>query len=144
LSADLDTSALVKRYVAEPESALLAPFFDAGALATSRITWAEARAALARRERESPLAAAALAEARRKLSADWPALRLVEVTQPVVERAGDLADVFALRGYDAVQLASAEVVWRVLDERLVFVSFDRRLNRSARLLGLSLPEGAPD
>jgi predicted nucleic acid-binding protein len=144
LSAYLDTSALVKRYVAEPESALLAPFFDVGALATSRITWAEARSALARREREAPLAAAALAEARRRLGVDWPLLRLVEVTQPVVERAGELADAFALRGYDAVQLASAEAVWRVLGGPLVFLSFDRRLNRAARLLGLSLPDGIPD
>lgn len=144
MRAYLDTSALVKRYVAESGSLLVAPLFEAGALATSRITWAEARAAFARREREAPSSAAALAEARRKLGTDWPALRLVEVTQPVVERAGQLADAFALRGYDAVQLASAEAVLRVLGGPLVFLSFDRRLNRSARLLGLELAEGAPD
>ena len=44
---------------------------------------------------------------RRRLRNDWPDYAIVEVTQPLVEPAGDYADLFALRGYDSVQLAAA-------------------------------------
>lgn len=45
--------------------------------------------------------------ARQALARDWPHFFVVEVTQPVVERAGEFAETFALRGYDSVQLAAA-------------------------------------
>jgi uncharacterized protein len=144
LSLYLDTSALVKLYVEEEGSDAVWRLVESDAGATCRITWAEALAALARRERESaPDAAEVWAVARRRLRHDWPALRIVEVTQPLVEQAGEFAETFALRGYDAVQLAAGQALSRALTQAPVFVSFDRRLNRAARVLGLILPEGLP-
>lgn len=140
----LDSSALVKLLIQEPGSDEVWAAVGAVAPVTSRITYAEARAALARRERESTL----LHEgdwtmARDNLVAYWRRLRVIEVTQPVVEAAGDLADTFGLRGYDAVQLASAQQVALAGGEDLCFVSFDRRLNRAAQVLGMNLVAQAP-
>jgi uncharacterized protein len=144
LSIYLDTSALVKLYVEEEGSDAVWRLVGADAGATCRVTWAEALAALARRERESAADSAAVwAVARERLAHDWPALQIVEVTQPLVEQAGEFAQTFALRGFDAVQLAAGQALGRVLTEAPVFVSFDRRLNRAARVLGLALPEGVP-
>lgn len=139
----LDTSALVKLCIDEDSSSDVWRIVEGLQPATCRITWAEARSALARREREQPADAAVWAVARHRLSEDWRRLHLVEVSQPLVEKAGEFADVFALRAYDAVQLAAAHLVQRTLVEPVGFVCFDRRLNRAARLLGLQVPEGFP-
>lgn len=140
----LDSSALVKLLIGEPGSDEVWAGIAAVAPVTSRVTYAEARAALARRERESTL----LDEgdwtmARDNLVAYWSRLRVIEVTQRVVETAGDLADTFGLRGYDAVQLASAQQVAVAGGDALCFVSFDRRLNRAAQVLGMNLLAQAP-
>ena len=106
-----DTSALVKLYVREAGSdALLAEAGAASAVAVCRIAWAEAVAAMARRARDVPADAAALDAARQRLRDHWPHYVVVEVTQALVERAGEYADTFALRGYDSVQLAAARMV----------------------------------
>ena len=135
-----DTSALVKLYVVEPESgALKREVAGADAVAVSRIAWAEAFAALSRRAREVPEDAKAAEAAKRAIASDWPRLVVLEVSQPVVELAGELADTFALRGYDSVQLATARVATDVLKEPLSFACFDSRLNRAAKVLGMQTP-----
>lgn len=60
------------------------------------------------------------------------------MTQTVVDRAGEYADAFALRGYDAVHLASARLAREGSGEAVTFACFDRRLNQAARLLEMTL------
>jgi predicted nucleic acid-binding protein len=134
-----DTSALLKLYLDEPESGALHEFADAAEnVAACRIAWAEAWAGFARKGREAPRALAAIAAARAAFAEDWPAWSIVEITQPLVERAGSFADAFALRAYDSVQLAAAH---SLLEQRaeVAFASFDARLNRAAQVLGMSVP-----
>lgn len=64
-------------------------------------------AALSRLQREDPICNADLEQARQHLIQSWKTFMIVEVSQPLVETAGRFADVFALRGYDSVQLAAA-------------------------------------
>jgi predicted nucleic acid-binding protein len=114
-----DTSALVKLYLHEAESdAMLAEAAAAATIAVCRIAWAEAMAALARRGREVPADGPALDAARQRMQAHWRSYLIVEVTQPLVELAGDYADTFALRGYDSVQLAAARTVQQSANEGL--------------------------
>ena len=53
-----------------------------------------------------------------------------------MELAGEYADIFALRGYDSVQLASARQVQEAASEELCFACFDTRLQKAARVLGM--------
>jgi uncharacterized protein len=132
-----DTSALLKLYVAEDASdAVQAQAGSATALAVCRVAWAEAMAALARRTRETPADADAIEAVRASLRADWPNYAIVEITQPLVELAGDYADTFALRGYDSVQLAAARILQEAASEPLRFACFDGRLNKAAHVLGM--------
>lgn len=132
-----DTSALIKLYIKEEFSAdVHAHATRATAIAVVRIAWAEAMAALARRVRENPVDADALASVRARLRHDWPGLATVEVTQAVVEQAGEYADTFALRGYDSVQLAAASTLRQATREDVCFACFDTRLNKAAKVLGL--------
>jgi uncharacterized protein len=53
-----------------------------------------------------------------------------------VELAGEYADVFALRGYDSVQLACASETLRFGNSEVCFASFDLLLNKAALTLGM--------
>ena len=128
----LDTSALVKLYVEETGSVEVATAVDrATAVATARITYAEARAAFGRHRRAGGLTAAELRRVVRQLDEEWGQYSIVEITDAVVRRAGGLAERHELRGYDAVQLAAALDV-RLAGGDIEFSSFDQRLNGAAR------------
>ena len=132
-----DTSALVKLYVQEEFSHEVRSLADkATALALSRISWAETMATLARRVRESPADAQVIETVRTRFRNDWSNLAIVEVTQVLVELAGDYADTFALRGYDSVQLASAQILKAGASEAFCFACFDTRLQKAASVLGM--------
>ncbi|MCL5968041.1 MAG: type II toxin-antitoxin system VapC family toxin [Betaproteobacteria bacterium] len=132
-----DTSALIKLYIKEAFSAEIhAHATMAKTIAVSRIAWAEAMAALARRVRENPVDTEAVETVRTKLRQDWSGFAIVEVTQAIVEQAGEYADTFALRGYDSVQLAAARQLQESASEELCFACFDNRLQKAAKVLGM--------
>lgn len=133
-----DTSALVKLYIAEDFSLKVSAQGQVASLiAVCRITWVEAMAAFARRVREQAEDTEVIENVRQRLRKDWPDYAIVEVTQPLVELAGEYADTFALRGYDSVQLAAARMVQEASQEELLFACFDTRLQRAAQVLGMA-------
>jgi uncharacterized protein len=136
----LDTSSLVKLYVAEAGADLVRRLVvEATVVATSVVAYAELRAALARLRRERALTAAQFASAKRAFDQDWPTYLSLEVTGPLSREAGHLAERFALRGFDAVHLASfAEVARRAGTHATRFSSFDDRLNQAALKLTRTL------
>ena len=93
-------------------------------------------AALARRAREFQNDADAIEVVRKRLRTDWPRYVVVEVTQALVELAGEYADTFALRGYDSVQLAAARTLQDLAGEEIQFACFDTRVGNAARMLGM--------
>ena len=128
----LDTSALVKLYVEEAGSQVVAENLKAAStVATARISYAEARAAFARHARHGGLTPAELRRVIRHLDEEWGQYTVVEITDGVVRRAAVLAERHELRAYDAVQLAAA-LDLRVPKADIKFSSFDERLNRAAR------------
>jgi predicted nucleic acid-binding protein len=134
-----DTSALIKLLIDEPESdQMQQASSNAEAIAVCRITWAEAMAAMACRQREDPMSGDDIDLARGRLIQNWNDLTIVEVSQSLVETAGRFADGFALRGYDSVQLAAAHELRKSTEQTLTFVSFDRKLRQAAQLLQLEV------
>lgn len=132
-----DTSALVKLYLREEASdEMLALANDASGIAVCRIAWAEAMAAFSRRARDILEDGPLIEQARKNLRKDWPSYIVVEVTQALVELAGEYADTFALRAYDSVQLAAASTLSASGDEPVRFACFDGRLVKAARVLGM--------
>ena len=135
-----DTSALVKLYVREDGTdGTVEQAARSDVVAVCRVAWVEFMSALARRSREQPQDAAALAEARRRFAADWPHYLKIEVTQDLVDLAGEYADTFALRAYDSVQLAAAQMLHRELPAEVHFACFDARLAKAARVMGIEAP-----
>ena len=136
----LDTSSLVKLYVAEPGSDAVRKLVDAATVvATSSVAYTETRAALARRRRERALQPAAFASAKKAFDAEWSKYFTVDVTLTLCREAGEFAERYRLRAYDSVHLAAFAEIAReagVRDTR--FSSFDDALNRAARSLGRTL------
>ena len=135
----LDTSAWVKIYMLEEQAEPVATLMrDASACHTHLIAWAEMRAALARADRMGRFTASSKQAALAAAERDWSDFLVVDTTENIVRRAGDLADRFGLRGYDSVHLAAAEAISLLLmPEPLTFVCFDDRLNDAAAGLGLT-------
>jgi uncharacterized protein len=133
----LDTSALVKLYVEEENSAtVVARAEGAEVLAASRIAWVELMSALARHAREQPQSASALEVARERFATDWSQFLTIEVNQALVEVAGDYTDTFSLRAYDALQLASVHALHTGMPGEVRFACFDTRLVKAAKVLGI--------
>ena len=133
----LDTSALVKLYVAEDSSVdVRAHVRRAEQVASSRVAYPEARSALARRHREGAITAKGLRRAVSALDRDMGSLVVVELYGGVARIAGELAERHALRGFDAIHLASALELARLLGSLPRFVSFDDRQSEAAAAEGL--------
>lgn len=135
----LDTSALVKRYVAETGTGLVRRMFvGTEPLATSALSYAEYFSALNRKRRESALSRVDYRELARRFEADWTGLQVVHLTETVLRTARRLLERHDLRAGDAVQLASALAIAGSVALR--FVSADRKLTAAAAQQGLPVME----
>jgi len=133
----LDASALVKRYVSESGTKeLLTLTAAAEAVATSLVSRAEVAAALARAVRLGVLDQGAGRRAQRTFSREWADIARVPVGEALVSRAEVLAWDHGLRGYDAVQLASALTWQDSVGQDVVLATFDRQLWEATPRAGL--------
>lgn len=138
----LDASALVKAYTHEPGSRWVRQVLGRSATRAfiSPLSGAEVLAAIARKERLGELdlatrdrvAAAFRKDYRRRFAH-------TALTASVIEKAMTLVLGHPLRGYDAVQLASALLLPAASSQlrSLLFVSADSALLRVARQMGLA-------
>ena len=133
--AYFDTSAVVPLVVAEAGSARAAMLWNGAERAVSvRLVYPEGRAALAQAQRLGRLTVRQFRAAVREFEARYLELDLVEFDDVLARRAGHLAEIHGLRGYDAVHLAAAE---RVRDPELVVVAGDRALLKAAAAEGMA-------
>ena len=135
----LDTSAWVKLYVQEPGSRELRAYTNkAETLAASVVAYPEARAAFARVKAQGISTEAKHQQRLAQLNLDWENLLRIELTSAVVRTAGDLAEVYGLRGFDAIHLASALWLKEKTGSPLFFAVFDQRLRAAAERAGLAV------
>lgn len=104
---------------------------------TSRVAYAEARAALARARREGRIDQKAHRQVIADLDHDWEKYLIVEVTEGLVRWAGALAERHALRGFDAIHLASGLLMKQRTRMEIFFSCFDERLEQAAQAEGLT-------
>jgi len=135
-----DSSAFVKLLVEEDGSEIAAVLWDGcDAAVSSRLAYPEVRAALTAAERDGRLDAGALRQAEAAWETFWAATRPVELGPAVTAHAGELAGRHALRGADAVHLASALAVGV---DAVVFAVWDRRLRDGALAAGVRIAPAA--
>lgn len=131
-----DSSAFVKLIVDEDGSDLAAALWDGcDAAVSSRLAYPEVRAALAAAGRARRLSRADQRRAEAAWEDYWAATRTVELTVIVTARAGQLASEHALRGADAVHLASLLAVGAA---ETLLAAWDHRLRAGAAAVGVQL------
>lgn len=129
----LDTSAFVKLLAHEEGSEVITrAAVDAERRIASRLVYVEARGFIGRRQAERSLSGTALAEVRSAFAAWWPTVDVVEFDSDLSLGAGEIAERHAIRGMDAVHLASALRVREGGGEEVIFATWDERLRAVAR------------
>ncbi len=133
----LDTSALVKRYIREAGTDDVNRWIAQAELtATSLITRVEAVAAFARAARIGNITTQAAEETLRLFLTHWPNYMKIPAAEKTINRASTLAWSLGLRGYDAVQLASADLWQTALGAPVVLVTYDLQLAEGGRGIGM--------
>ena len=136
-----DSSALVKLVVEETGSGLAADLWDGcDAAVSSRLAYPEVRAALAAAGRNHDIDPSGQAAAETAWEEYWAATRPVELNRAVEQSAGQLAARHALRGADAVHLASALAVSQ---SGQILAAWDLRLRAGAQAAGLAITPADP-
>jgi hypothetical protein len=105
-------------------------------VATSIVAYPEARAAFARKFREKGITEEDYERIKKDLDNDWEKLFIIRLTDTLARSSGDLAEKCALRGFDALHLASALELKKALPHPVHFSSSDVRLKESAKKEGL--------
>ena len=131
----LDTSSLVKLYVEEEgadDVRLLVA--EAEWVATSVLSYPEARSGFARQVRENRLSREGQEHVREDLDRDWRHLLVLDLVEPIWREAAVLAETYALRALDSLHLASyLYLIQKDSDSTIRFSCFYERLNQAARL-----------
>jgi uncharacterized protein len=131
VSTYVDSSALLKRYAEEADSAAADVLLRADReLLTARHTIVEVRRNLARL-----LAGGDLAAARTAFANDLRSISIIELDAATCESAATIAEATGVRTLDALHLAAAQ---RVSAPGAGFLTFDLRQAQAARALGLTV------
>jgi predicted nucleic acid-binding protein len=128
LSIYVDSSALLKIYLDEPETEAAEAALTGQRWVTGRHTLVEVRRNLHR-----VLAGRALETARSRFARDWGAIDAVDLGEAASELAAEMAERTGVRSLDALHLGAAAIAGA--DDGLPIVTFDRRLADAARSLG---------
>lgn len=142
----LDSSAITKKYVRETGTSWVINFFrpkSANRIYVAEIALVEVISALARRHRGKTISAGDFTKVSSRFRRNFSdKFFKTEIDLPVIEQAAALAETHALRGYDAVQLASAVNLHSRRQAAglptLVFISADNALNAAAQAEGLQI------
>ena len=141
-----DSSAIVKRYVREAGTNWTISLFRSSSrnsFYAARISLVEAISAFTRRLKNKSLTQTQTAKAKTRFRRTFQRKFFkMEVDAILIERAADLAEKYALRGYDAVQLSAALTANNarisVGASPLIFVCADEKLNDAAKIEGLTV------
>ena len=134
-----DTSALIKRYFQEPYSDdVLSMWKSATQIATSSVAYAETMATIYRKKREENLKDTLIIEISNLFREDWESFIRIKVNDQVNKYVDRAVKNHPLRGFDAIHLASAILIHERIPEKCLFVCFDERLVRAAKLEGFEI------
>lgn len=123
----VDSSALAKLFVEEPDSQTVRDLLRGKQWTAARHAYIEVRRALHRR-----LPPERLGPARARFQESWRDTEVVELDEATCDVAAELAETTGARTLDALHLAAAR---RAGGAELMFVTFDRRQAEAARSLG---------
>ncbi|HJU04178.1 MAG TPA: type II toxin-antitoxin system VapC family toxin [Nitrospiraceae bacterium] len=140
----LDAGALVKAYAFEPGTEeVVAWHAQAEMVSTSKVAYIEVLTTLYRKRRAGEMSDGELSEKIEAFIRHWEAMRIVDLSDELLQRFRNRAMRSGPRALDLIHLASALLLQDYLTERVQFVCADRRLNEAAAAEGLSVRYPSP-
>ena len=138
----IDTSALIKHYIAEDGSDYIHELISgASVIATSLITRAEMAAGINRLLRMNYISREHYSIALRDFRSDWIHFERIAISEEIVARADSLTCEFPLHGYDSIHLACSLTWQESLQLPTFLVAYDSQLRGAAQNAGIEiLPE----
>ena len=144
----LDASAWGKRYYRETGTRWVQRLFANGeTLTCASLGVVEVTATLVRKAKAREISRKQLTQKVRELDEDWSRFIQIHLSVEAVRQAREVAQRRALRGADAIHLASALVLqsrFVEAEDQLVFVVSDRQLKEAVRSAGLSVVDPEED
>ncbi len=135
--AYFDTSALIKRYVAELGRREVLELLRRNRCVISAVLPVEVRSALRRRVADKTLDAKRVPGILKRFAADRPYWTVIEVSSDVLAAAESLSGTHPLRALDSIHVASAKLFGdRTASQTFTFVSADAHQTKVAETLGL--------
>src|SRR5579872_6997093 len=117
----MDTSALVKAYIAEDSSAkVMLAIQHADIIATHLIAYIEAHSAFSRLKREKKINDTEFDTIKTTFVRDWENYFQIENSKNLMQHAVDFSEAFGLRAYDSVHLAAAVLLARQSKQSVTF------------------------
>ena len=134
----LETSALLKRYFKEVGSTeVISKLKEDIEIVTSSVTYAEIMASIYRKKRETSIHDSIFRTIINSFQKDWKSFFCVEVTNDLNDMIDKIVATHPLRGFDAIHLASALIVYEKAPQDFLFACFDRKLIQAAKTEGLN-------
>jgi predicted nucleic acid-binding protein len=134
-----DSSALVKKYLAEAGSEMVKKILDSSPVfAASKIAFPEIISAFNRKYKYGDISEDELEKAIKNFETDWICFNTVEVKDdlfPIIKR---IIKTYALRGADSIHLAAALWLRDTFKENIKFVASDVNLLKAAYEEGLKI------
>ena len=137
----LDSSAWVKRYYYEIGTIWIQELFaNEKNIICASLGLIEVISALARKWKAGFIDFPALEKKTQNIENDWKHFIQEDLSAEVIEIAKKLSKELALRGADAIHLASALVAQRNLDEddQIILITSDREMKNAGQLSGLTV------
>ena len=140
----LDASAWVKRYYQEIGTRWLGDLFSQHpTFVGSTLGLIEVIATLARKQKSREISSSSFEQKVHELEEDWGHFIQIQLTVEAVGIAKETAKDFALRGADAIHLASALMLQRRFtgeNDKLTFVTSDHELKEAAQSAGIAVTD----
>lgn len=127
-----DASALVKRFVREPESEEVEALYLGSPRIISVHSFTEVGSTFGRMFKNADLTADQYRDVLDGFERSWNELAVIQYDVLVMMHGRALFPLYGLRAGDVVQLASAVVARHLMETTLEFVTYDRRLWQAAR------------
>lgn len=134
----LDTSALVKKYVAEEGTESMVTIVQNSVIVTSRLTYPEILSAFVRRSRAGDITSNKSKEILKDFESDWDCFTILDIHEELLPIVKHIIEKYSMKEADSIHLSSALWLKNIIREDIAFVASDINLLTAASSEGMSI------
>lgn len=135
----LDSSVLIKKYFDEFASKLVVDIWNENKyIAISQVGYSEILGTIQKKQKIENFSDKVKDSITKKFKNDWDECIKMNVDQSINLELDRIHSKYLLRGFDAIHLVSAIILFREIEEETLFLSADDTLSKAAKKDGLNI------